>query len=182
MENTKRIKVISSLGGRICTVLIFLVPIISALFWIYFNKFYPIMRALGIEIYLLSVLQQDLSAMARFLGFIVSLLPNIVTIYGIIKLRRLFSLYEKGIIFSKDNVKCFRGIGWALIGLVIANKISMPFLMVVFTSANPPGPRTIALAVNGEDLTTLVLGMAVLLISWAMDEGRRIKEDQDQYI
>ena len=54
--------------------------------------------------------------------------------------------------------------------------------MVVFSSANPLGPRTIALAFNGEDLTTLVLGIAVLLISWAMDEGRRIKEEQERYI
>jgi len=182
MENTKRIRVISSLGGHISTVLIFLVPIMSALFWIFFNKLYPNMRALGIEVYLLSMLQQDLSAMARFMGFIVSLFPNIVMIYGIIKLRRLFSLYENEIIFSKDNVKCFRGMGWALIGLFIANKISDTLLSAVYTFENPPGQRAIALWFSSGDFTPLVLGMVVLFISWAMDEGRRIKEEQEQYI
>ena len=181
MENTKRIRVISRLGGRICTVLIFFVPIMSALFWVFFNKLYPDMNMLGIEFHLLSMLQQDLSAMARFMGFIVSLLPNIVTIYGIIKLRRLFSLYEKEIIFSKNNVKCFRGMGWALIGLFIANQISDTLLSVVYTFENPSGKR-IALWLSSGDFTPLVLGMVVLFISWAMDEGRRIKEEQEQYI
>ena len=178
MENTKRIRVISSLGRRICTVLIFLVPIMSAFFWVFFNKWYPIIRDLGIEINLVPVQIQDLSAMARFMGFIVSLLPNIVTIYGIIKLRRLFSLYEKEIIFSKDNIKCFRGMGWVLIGLFIANKISDTLLSAVYTFENPPGQRSIiALWFSSGDFTPLVLGMVVLFISWAMDEGRRIKEE-----
>ena len=182
MENTKRIRVISSLGGRICTALIFLVPIMSALFWIFFNKLYPNMKALGIEIFLPWVQLHDLSAMARFMGFIASLLPNIVTIYGIMRLRRLFNLYEEGIIFSKDNVECFRGIGWALIGFVMASWICMAPLSVVFTSYNPPGQRIITMGVSSEDFTTLILGIAVLLLSWAMDEGRRIKEEQEQYI
>lgn len=181
MENTKRIRIISRLGGRICTVLIFLVPIISALFWIYFNELYPIMKALVRVSWQWGQIH-DLSVTARFLGFIVSLLPNFVMIYGIIILRRLFNLYEKEIIFSKDNVKCFRGMGWVLIGLFIANKISDTLLSVVNTFENPPGKRIIAFWLYSGDFTPLVLGMVVLFISWAMDEGRRIKEEQEQFI
>ena len=124
----------------------------------------------------------DLSDMARFMGFIVSLLPNAVIIYGIVKLRRLFSLYEKGMIFSKDNVGCFRGMGWALIVLVVAGTVSSTLLSVVLTFANPPGQRMFTVGIGSGDFTTLVLGLAVLLVSWAMDEGRRIAEEQEQFI
>lgn len=182
MENTKRIRIISRLGGRICTVLIFLVPIMSALFWFFFNKLYPIMNALGFRVAYPNVAIHDLPVMARFMGFIVSLLPNIVMIYGIIILRRLFNLYEKEIIFSKDNVKCFRGMGWALILLFIANTISDSLLSAVYTYANPSGKRMIALWLSSGDFTPLILGMIVLFISWAMDEGRMIKEEQEQFL
>ena len=72
--------------------------------------------------------------------------------------------------------------GWALIGLFIANKISDTLLSAVYTFENPSGKRMIALWFSSGDFTPLVLGMVVLFISWAMDEGRRIKEEQDQYI
>jgi hypothetical protein len=140
------------------------------------------MNALGFRVSWLWGPIHDLSVTAPFMGFIFSLLPNIVMIYGIIILRRLFSLYEKEIIFSKDNVRCFRRMGWALIGLFIANTISNALLTAVLSWANPPGRRVIALAFTSGDFTPLVLGMVVLFISWAMDEGRRIKEEQEQFI
>jgi len=105
-----------------------------------------------------------------------------VIIYGIVKLRRLFSLYENGIIFSKDNVGCFLGMGWALIVLVVAETVSTSILSVVLTFANPPGQRMLTVGFSSGDFTTLCSGLAVLLVSWAMDEGRRIKEEQEQFI
>ena len=182
MENTKRIRVIGRLGGRICTVLLFLVPIMSVLYWVFFNNLYPILNALGFRDSWRWGQIHDLSVTARFLGFFVSLLPNIVMIYGIIILRRLFNLYEKEIIFSKDNVKCFRGMGWVLIGLFIANKISDTLLVTVNTFEILPGQLRYAFWFSSGDFTPLVLGTVVLFISWAMDEGRRINEEQEQFI
>lgn len=182
MENIRRIHVISNLGRHICTAMIFLVPVFSALFWVYFNRLIPYMNTEMFKGLLPIVPDHDISAMARFIGFIVSLLHNVVIIYGLFKLRRLFSLYERGIIFSKKNVACFRDIGWSFIVFVAATTVSNALLSVVLTFANPPGQRMLTVGFSSRDLTTLCLGLAVLLISWAMDEGRRIAEEQEQFI
>jgi hypothetical protein len=72
--------------------------------------------------------------------------------------------------------------GWALIVLVVAETLSESLLSIVLTVANPPGQRMLTVGFSSRDFTTLVLGIAVLLISWAMDEGRRIAEEQEQFI
>jgi hypothetical protein len=123
----------------------------------------------------------DLSAMTRLLAFIVQLIPNGVIIYGFIKLRSLFVLYEKAIFFSKDNVACFRGIGKAFIIWVMADIImSQALLSVVLTAQEDPCILTAG--VGSGNLKAMFVGVVVLVISWTMDEGRKIKEEQDQFI
>ena len=72
--------------------------------------------------------------------------------------------------------------GWVLIGLFIANKISDTLLVTVNTFEILPGQLRYAFWFSSGDFTPLVLGTVVLFISWAMDEGRRINEEQEQFI
>lgn len=179
VENSNRIKVISRRFRLLCTVLLFLVPVVSIIFWVFFNKLYP---QLGSMLHLPAEPARDLSGMTRFMAFLVDFLQIGVIIYGIIQLRRLFGLYEKGVIFSKDNVACFSSLGRTLMVWIVANIVSQSLLSVVLTFSNPPGQRCLTVGISSRELTVLFVGIAVLCISRVMDEGRKIKEEQELFI
>ena len=97
---------------------------------------------------------------------------------GIYMLIKLFHLYENLEIFSNRNVVCLRNLGRILILWVIAQLIYVPLISIVVTFQNPPGERSIAVSLGSADLTALIVGVTLLIISWVMDEGRRLEEEQ----
>ncbi|MBI5605932.1 MAG: DUF2975 domain-containing protein [Deltaproteobacteria bacterium] len=174
MENTQRITKVSRNLRRICTGLIYGLPIACALFWIFFNRLYALMPMIPLPVHVKS----DLTALTRLLAFLVDLIPLGIVIYGLQKLRSLFGLYENQLIFTKQNVDCFRSLGRILIFWVIGDVVRNSLLTVVLTLNNPPGQRMISFGLYSADFTGIFVGLVILVISWVMDEGRKIQEDQ----
>lgn len=177
MENAQRIARVSRKLRLTCTVLVFGLPAIYALFWIFFNQiyFYP---AIQPSIPLPVPVNHHLSALTRFLAFVAGLIPLAVTLYGLQRLRELFMLYESGSIFTERNVSCLRRLGWTLIVWVGSDVVRWSLLGIVLTLGNPPGQRMLVVGLNGGDFIGVFVGIVVLTISWVMDEARKIEEDQ----
>ncbi len=115
---------------------------------------------------------EQLQTSHQFLLSLNVLLVVIVIAYGLYHFHRLFKLYEQGEIFGKANVRHFAGIGKAML---------LWFVAKVFTSA-----AMIPLAEYAENgtrvelsLSSLIIGVAIILISKVMDEGRKIHEEQE---
>ena len=106
------------------------------------------------------------------------MIPMVVIIFGLRKLESLFSLYEQGLIFTESNVKCFRSLGRGLIVWVGCDVVRNSLLSIVLTLDNPPGHRVVTVGLGSADFTAVFVGIVVLIISWVMDEGRKIQEDQ----
>ena len=172
-ENLDRIKRISGKFRWLFTVLIICIPILTLLFWLFFNDLpnefinkFPF------------VFTRPLPLSILFLAFIVSLIPTSVAIYGIFTLRKLFTLYEQGVVFSATNINCIRKLGYSLIAWVIANLIYLPLISVVLTRNNLPGERSISIGIGATDLATLMIGAIVLIISWVMSEASKLEDEQ----
>lgn len=174
MENTQRITTLSRGLGRICTGLLYGLPVVVGLVWIFFNQLYAIAPMIPLPVHL----DHDLPAHTRFYAFLVQLLPLGAVIHGLHKLRALFSLYENGSIFTQQNVDCFHGLGRALIIWVACHVVSRSLLSIVLTPDNPPGQRVIAVVLDSGDFAGVFIGVTVLIISWVLDEGRKILEHQ----
>jgi hypothetical protein len=112
------------------------------------------------------------------LAFLASLLPVSVAVYGLGTLRSLFKLYENGIMFSSDNVRYFHRLGYVCIAWVIANAVFTTLISAIITFGNPPGERAIVAQFGTSDMANLIIGAIVLLISWVMDEGRKLEDEQ----
>ncbi len=153
--------------------LIVCVPVLDLLFWASFNHL-PEGLTSGLPVAPL----QKLSALSLALAFLVSLLPTGVAVYGLITLRALFRFYESGIVFSADTVRYFRRLGYVLIAWVIANAAFTPLISIVLSFTNPPGQRAMVAQFDILDITTLLIGGVVLSISWVMNEGRKLEDEQ----
>lgn len=177
-QNITRIQRISKRFRYLFTVLIFFIPLADFLFWLSFN-YMPdsFLTPDGFLAGLPATADQDLSLLFLAFGFLISLIPVTVATYGMLTLSRLFRLYENAIVFTRDNVRLIRKLGYVIIAWVAANQLFTPLISAVITHGNP-GLPTITVSLNISDLSTLIMGSIVVLISWVMDEGRKLENEQ----
>lgn len=172
-NNLERIKRISSKFRFLFSFLIILIPLLSLLFWIFFNQLSEGFLA-GMPVDVL----RPLSPGTRCLGFLVSLIPTGIAIYGIYRLRELFTYYEQGIIFSSANVHCFRHLGYTLIYWGFSKIPFVALSSIALSYNNPPGERQFVIEFGSDDVAAIVIGAVVLIISWVMYEASKLEEEQ----
>ena len=178
MENTLRITVVSRRLKMVCIGLICCLPVLCAIFWILFNKIYPMVPMIPLPVRV----NHDVTAFPRLLAFLSDLVPLAVVILGLLRLKTLFSLYEKGQIFTKENVDCYRALGRILMLWVICDIVNRSLLGIALTLDNPPGTRLLVIGLDGGDFSGIFVGTVILIIAWVMDEARKIQEDHALFI
>jgi hypothetical protein len=96
---------------------------------------------------------------------------TVVYLLGVISFYRLLCLYEKGVIFSGANVSEMKKLGSYLAGygilavaanIVYAGGIVFPWVLL-----------------EGVASPWIVIGGAIYIVAWIMDEGRKIQEEQE---
>ncbi|WP_066856526.1 DUF2975 domain-containing protein [Halodesulfovibrio spirochaetisodalis] len=121
---------------------------------------------------------QPVTTWQRIACFGASMLTGGAIMYVLRMLSRLFALYSRGEFFGVDNVACYRAIG---IGLIVQQALSLPqgaLQSVILSFTNPQGQRFISISVDDANISLVVVGLMVILISRIMDEGRKLQEEQ----
>lgn len=119
-----------------------------------------------------------LSWATKLYGFLVSSLPLLAIEFILYCLIRLFRLYEQGEIFTLANVNYIRKIGYALLLLQIIRPIAEGFVTLIVSWGNPPGHRIASINLTSLDLSLIITAFLIILISWIMSEGCRLREEQ----
>lgn len=88
---------------------------------------------------------------------------------------RLLGLYAAGTIFSSRNAAWIRWIG---VLLLISGSGALSLVISLLMSWSSPTP-TLQFV---QDVDTLVSGAFLVLLSWVMEEGRRLQVDQEPTI
>ncbi|AGW13137.1 DUF2975 domain-containing protein [Megalodesulfovibrio gigas] len=114
---------------------------------------------------------------ARALGGMVALLPVAAAVYGLLVLQRLFGLYAQGMIFTPQNVACFRQLATALLWWAGLGFLQTPLLSMALSLHLPAGHRVIELALTTPDVTALLLGLVLRVAVWVMEEGCELHTD-----
>jgi len=174
-ENLIRIQRISGKFRLMFAVFLYAIPIVIFLYWLLFNYLH---LPVDITTELSAVINRPLTFQTLLLGFLVSLIPASVAIYGVFNLKELFKLYEKGIIFSEQNVKYFRHLGYSLIYWVVANMVFVTLMSIVLTFNNQPGQRMAVARFDLPDIGILIIGAVVVLVSWVMNEASKLEDEQ----
>ena len=112
-----------------------------------------------------------LTAMEKFFGFILSLIPNGIEMFIAYSFICLFKLFEHGEIFAINNVKYIRNIGYALLLDQLLNPIYEGFMGIILTMNNPHGHRFAKITLDQTNLGIILTGIFIILISWIMAEG-----------
>ncbi|HEY1406490.1 MAG TPA: DUF2975 domain-containing protein [Spirochaetota bacterium] len=174
-NNLSRIKSVSRFIRIIFVVIIVIIPITISLYWIFYNNLPLPMKISAPNS---SFIMEDLEPINRILCFAAGLIPIAVQIGILVTLARLFHLYEKGEILSARNVQCFKRLGQLIIARAIAGILYTPLISLALSITNPPGQRQLSLGLTSEIIGTFLVGTVILVVSWVMDEGRAINDEQ----
>jgi len=177
-----RIKKVSQFFKIIFQLIFIALPILLIVSWYYapteLVTLYGFVHMDAIPANYRKALLHTLSTNEKMLGFLVSTIPMMVYLYILYTLIKLFSLYEKGEIFSIQPVRHIRNVGYAL----LATQMIEPFyefaMGIVLTMHNPPGHRFASITMNQNNVGILLTALMVLLISWIMLEACQLKDDQ----
>ncbi len=132
MDNLERIRTVSRKFRTLCGALFWLTPFGLAGFWLAFNHLPESMVASIFPAYVDRV--QPLYVLA--LAFAAGLIPAGAVMYALAALRGLFSLYMRGMIFTGENVRCFRRAGLAFLWWAAASFIHTPLSSVIMTQTH----------------------------------------------
>ena len=180
MTNLLRIKKFSKNFHLMLSFLIVLVPIYYFSYWMFINYWPDTLINVNTESTALTA--HALPIKLQIIGFIASLFPASVLLFGILNVRKLFAFYMEGIIFSFDHVLIFKNCAKALMLWTISSICYESAKSVLFSIGNSPGSRVISVGFSSEEMTTLLVSAVVLLIAWVMDEARLLKEDSELII
>ena len=108
------------------------------------------------------------------------------------KLARLFQLYEHGLIFASETIRCIKTLGflcvlnWALtsVGIALHHLFARPPAPVPAGVTMKLVPSSFSMgffsfSIGGINVGLLLAGIIIVIIAWIMDEGRKIKEEQE---
>lgn len=114
----------------------------------------------------------------RIEACMIQMIPTLLFTLSFYYLVQLFNLYEKNIIFGLKNTMLIRKIGYTLIAQAIAYFISQPLLSVILTRDAPTGKHLLVLSLGSYEVSNLIIGGVVVLISIIMAEGHKLEEEK----
>lgn len=176
----ERIARFSRIMRKVFLALLVLLPVIAALFWTFAEEMMAMgmFNQQGFRLEDLHV-QLPLGGLVKSLGFAVSLIPTSVSMYIAWCLARLFGLYSQGLIFTADNVALIRRVGVAMLVGQALSPVQQALLALVLTINNPPGQHMIAFGLGSANVVEVVTGVVIIIVAWVMDEGRKLREEQE---
>lgn len=178
MKTQNRIRKISRALKLVFIVLIAAAPVVHILIWIFINDLppgmmYSMARSFPVEPVF------PLTPSIRLLSCAVSALPVAVFIAAGIIFIKLFTLYGKGVVFEKENVRCYRNLGIIMLIKAATGVVSRSLLSVTLTIQMGEGHRMLTVGFGSDDVSDIIIGILIILVSWIMEEARIIKEEAD---
>ncbi len=175
-----KIKKVSTVLKYLFTVLLIAIPIIEIWAWLSFNGTADkliVPSALGIISD--ELIYSRIDTLGRMLGIIASTPLILAEMYGIWQVVKLFRLYSLGSIFESANITCYKRAAWAFIISQLITPISQAGATVSATLNNGVGNRMVIISFDETNLGALLVGITVLVVSWVMQEGHKLKTDAE---
>ena len=118
---------------------------------------------------------------AKIIGFFISLIPTGVKMFVLYFLIKLFRLYERGEIFLINNVQYIRNTGYTLFIGQLLNPIYQALISADLTWVNhtvQKGMRMMIVSFDNTNINMLLTSLLIILISWIMAEGCKLRDEQ----
>lgn len=124
---------------------------------------------------LIDVPWTSVSMLLGFCADALSLLPFYVSLFI---LRKLFSHYKDGQIFTTNNANLFRNLGLLhFMDALLITSLSDSLMVIAVTLNNPVGHRYLTVSFGTPNLSLLFYGAVVMIVSKVMFEASKLHDE-----
>ncbi len=124
------------------------------------------------------VIWNDLLGAQKLLGFFSNLITVVFSMASLLFLAKLFASMERLQLFARENAQYVKKAGWALLWGQMLYPLSVACLSLSLTYRNPVGHRCISISIGSHELAMIAIGLALLLLSWILEEASVMNEEQ----
>jgi len=167
---------------RLFQFLLIFYPLATILSWAFMDQVSPEMMTANTGLSVAQLQLVHFTPFTKTLGLLISFLMTGVVMFGITRFIALFSNYEKGEVFTLENVLYYRKIAHTIFYYVIASLLSKPLISLALTFQNPPHEKMIVASMGSTEIQLLITGGLILLVSWVMQEAYTLAEENAQTI
>ena len=177
MTNTQKIQRMSTLITTLCSLSLISLPLLQIWIWV------DLLGPHGTFKYINNALHPETIALPyRILGFLISMVPVALLMWGILHLRALFKLFRKAVFFSEANVRLLHKFAMMLFFNTLASPIARSLVSVAVTINNPPGQRAVVFNIEGGDLNSLFVAVVFLAVAWVMREAHALAQENAEFV
>ncbi len=95
---------------------------------------------------------------------------------------KLFGLYQRGLVFTAENIQCIKNVGTVLLGWLVL-KLFYPLLVsLVLRISGASDTLSIYMSVGSDELRYLLIGLVIYVIAWVMSEASSLHQEQELVI
>jgi uncharacterized membrane protein YidH (DUF202 family) len=172
----RRISGIISVFSKVAKVFITIAALISILVIMFVR-----VENMHIDMGNLRIPFENLDSFSRVLIVILIVIGSLVLFRGFHHLDRLFSLFKKGEIFTKESIARLKKLGLVMICWSFVNLLYHICFIVIVSKAGFLGGIDIKVNLSG-GFIYLLWGLVVFAISWVFEEGYKLREDNELVI
>ena len=142
--------------------------------WMRFEFFAPsVMPGLAVA---------EFTALDRIGGYVISMLPAAIGVWGFLNLARLFGRFAAGDLFDAENAVRLRRFAVSLLAVVPAKVVAHALLSVWLTRDMPPGSRQLQISVSSDDIVLFAIGLLMVALATVLREAAEIAEENRQFV
>ena len=180
MTNTQKIQRVSALISALCSLSLVLLPLLQLWIWVDLEGPHGTLEYLE---YIGNALRPETIALPyRILGFIISMAPVALLMWGLLHLRALFELFRKAVFFSEANARLLHKFAMMLFFSTLASPIARALVSVALTINNPPGQRAVVVNIGSGDLNSLFVAAVFLAVAWVMREAHTLSQENAEFV
>lgn len=124
----------------------------------------------------------ELSGGAYVAVIVVSLLPGLIWLWVLDRMRRLFACYRDGEVMTDQPARHIQRLGQGFLCLGAVQFVSAPLLSVLLTSANGAGERSLSVGLNTEMMGFFIAAGLMTLIGWVMRDVSAVKAENEAFV
>ena len=111
-----------------------------------------------------------------------NVLPNLVIVWGLLNLRRLFNAFARLDFFTDMNIRYLKHFSFSLLASALLKIIVNIVSSVVLSINHPPTEKILSIQFNSHELNTFMIGLIFWLVAKILTEARALATENQQFI
>ncbi|WP_084633247.1 DUF2975 domain-containing protein [Pleomorphomonas oryzae] len=112
----------------------------------------------------------------------VAMVPIALLVAMLVELGRLFRLFAANKVFDPAVPRRLGRVGWLAFSSCAATVVCKTLVILLMTSANPPGHHILSIGVDSQALAGLMFGFLFLVFSLVMQEALGLAEENRSFV